>query len=239
MIEANQTIIEGIEFGDLISKNESMELLERSAPTPSEKEVLEPVAFMQGIHDFSMIMGERIFNNRPIAYTFQVLERVGSYRRFDQTQIENRLMSKGISILKDTYSPGYYYLGKCVSVNTEDDHLFGRLIVKIEFDCYPFKIKEAVEGSPYWDDYDISDYYQESKYTVSGSKTIQFMNTGSTSVIPKIVASAPFTIVKGNQSLAVGDGVSENKLFKLETGMNTLTVTGNGTIEFIFHKEVI
>lgn len=232
-------ITEGIEFGDLISKNEGMWLVERSAPTPSEKEIIEPIAFMQGVHDFSMMMGERVFENRRITYTFHVVEKDKDYRKFDQTQIENYLMKKGVNVLKDSYSGGYHYLGKCVSVDTEDDHIYGRLIVNIEFDCYPFKIKEAKEGSPYWDDYDVSDYYQESKYTVNGSKTIQFMNTGSTSATPKIVASVPFTIVKGNQSLSVGVGTSENKLFRFEMGMNTLTVTGTGTIEFIFHKEVI
>jgi len=163
-VDMTQTIVEGITFGDLISKNEGMHLIERSAPSPSEKEIIESVAFMQGVHDFSMMMGERVFENRSISYTFHLIEKESSYRKFDQRQIENSLMKKGITKLNDTYSPGYYYMGKCVSVETEDDHVYGRLIVTIEFDCYPFKIKEANEGSLFWDDYDVSDYYQETSF---------------------------------------------------------------------------
>lgn len=239
MIEANQTTTESIEFGDLISKDEGMWLIERSAPTPSEKPIVEPVAFMQGIHDFSMMTGERIFENRPITYTFYILERDKSYRKFDQTQIENRLMAKGISVLKDTYSPGYHYLGKCVSVVTEDDHIYGRLIVTIEFDCYPFKIKEAVEGSPYWDDYDVSDYYQEKDYVVNGSKTIQFMNTGTVGVAPEIILDSQMTIIKDGDQFIVSAGKHTVDDFRFEIGMNTFTVAGNGSISFNWHKEVI
>ena len=238
-VDMSRQITEGIEFGDLISKNEGMWLVERSAPTPSEKEIIEPVAFMQGVHDFSMMMGERVFENRPITYTFHIFEREKSYRKFDQTQIENNLMRKGITILKDTYSEGYYYLGKCVSVDTEDDHVYGRLIVTIEFNCYPFKIKEAVEGSPYWDDYDISDYYQEKDYTVSGTKTIQFMNTGTVGIAPEIVLDSQMTITKGNDQFIVSAGKHTVDDFRFEIGMNTFMVTGNGNISFNWHKEVI
>lgn len=238
-VDMTQTIVEGITFGDLISKNEGMHLIERSAPSPSEKEIIESVAFMQGVHDFSMMMGERVFENRSISYTFHLIEKESSYRKFDQRQIENSLMKKGLTKLTDTYSPGYYYMGKCVSVETEDDHVYGRLIVTIEFDCYPFKVKEANEGSLFWDDYDVSDYYQETSFVINGTKTIQFMNVGTVGVTPKIVVSSNFTIVKGGQSLTVNSGTSENKLFRLEVGINTLVVTGNGTIEFSFQKEVI
>lgn len=238
-VDMTMKITEGIEFGDLISKEEGMWLVERSAPTPSEKQILEPVAFMQGIHDFSMMMGERVFENRPITYIFHVFERDKVLRKFDQTVLENRLMSKGIMQLKDSYSPNYYYVGKCVSVSTEDDHVYGKLIVSIEFDCYPFKIKETVEGSPYWDDYDESDYYQEKDYTINGTRTIQFMNTGTAGIAPEIILDSQMTITKGSDQFIVSAGRHTVDDFRFEIGMNTFTVVGNGNISFNWHKEVI
>lgn len=232
-------ITEGIEFGDLISRNEGMYLVERSAPTPSEKVIEESVAFMQGVHDFSMMLGERVFENRRISYTFHVIERNKGFRKFDQTQIENYLMKKGVSVLKDSYSDGYHYLGKCLSVETEDDHVYGRLIVTIEFDCYPFKIKDAFEGSPYWDDYDVSDYYQEKEYEINDTRTIQFMNTGTIGVAPEIILSSQMVIKKGADQFTVSAGTHAISDFRFETGLNTFTVTGTGTITFNWHKEVI
>lgn len=238
-VNMTNKITEGIEFGDLVSRNEGMWLIDRSAPTPSEKTVTDSVPFMQGEYDFSMIMGERVFDNRPISYTFHIYERENSLRKFNQTIMENRLMSQGVIQLKDSYSPGYYYVGKCVSVDTEDDHVYGRLVVSIEFDCYPFKIKEAAEGSPYWDDYDVSDYYQENEFTISGSKTISFMNVGAAGISPRIISSAAMVLKKSGMTVNVPAGKSNFEDFRFEIGMNSFTATGNGTIKFEWHKEVI
>lgn len=237
--EFDKTITEGIRFQDFNSIEESMYLISRSAPTPSEKTIEESIPFMQGVQDFSMIMGERVFENRTLTYTFHLHEKDKGYRKFDQTQIENRLMSYGVSKLIDSYSTGYYYMGKCVSVDSEDDHVFKRLIINIEFDCYPFKMKEAAEGSPYWDDYDISDYYQKVEYTINGTQEIQMMNTGTAGVAPELLLSSQMTLTKDGEQFIVPSGTRTIEDFRFETGMNTFAVTGNGTIKFNWHKEVI
>ena len=218
----------------------TLKLIERSTPPPEEIPIKDSVIGMQGDYDFAIaLFGERLYENRPLEYVYKGHEYNNDHKLFDKGLLENWLLTGSYVPLYDDNEPLYHYMARCTGVALGSDSGNSESLYTLTFDAYPFKIKEAIEGSPYWDDYDISDYYQESKHTVNGSKTIQFMNTGSTSVTPKIVASAPFTIVKGNQSLTVGVGTSENKLFKVETGMNTLTVTGNGTIEFIFHKEVI
>ena len=43
----------------------------------------------------------------------------------------------------------------------------------------------------------------------------------------------------GNKVFEIKQGVTESKKFNLKKGENKLTVTGNGTIEFIWYKEVI
>ena len=218
----------------------TLKLVERSTPPPEEIPIKDSVIGMQGDHDFAIaLFGERLYENRLLEYVYKGHEYNNDHKLFDKRMLENWLLTGSYMPLYDDNEPLYYYMARCTGVALESDAGNSKTAYTITFDAYPFKIKEVVEGSPYWDDYDISDYYQESKHTVNGSKMIQFMNTGSTSVTPKIVASAPFTIFKGNQSLVVGVGTSENKLFKLETGMNALTVMGTGTIEFIFHKEVI
>lgn len=143
---------EHVVFGDFNSLERNMYLIDRSAPTPSEKEAIESIPFMQGAFDFSMIMGERVFTNRSVSYTFHLYEEDYDTRKFSQTAFENELMRKGRVKLTDTYSPGYYFLGKCTSVDTQDDHEYKRLIVSAEFDCYPFKISTLAEGHDIWDE---------------------------------------------------------------------------------------
>lgn len=217
-----------------------LKYVERSTPPPEEIPIKDSVIGMQGDRDFAIaLFGERLFENRELTYLFNGKEFDDNNKNFNKRMLENWLLKGTYVPLYDDKEPMYYYMARCVGVSLDNDDGILKAPYTITFDAYPFKRKETKEGSPYWDDYDISDYYQESKHTVNGYKTIQFMNTGSTAVTPKIVASAPFTITKGNQSLSVGAGTSENKLFRFEIGMNTLTVTGNGTIEFIFYKELI
>lgn len=141
--------------------------------------------------------------------------------------------------LYDDNEPMYHYMARCTGVALGSDSGNSESLYTLTFDAYPFKIKEAVEGSPYWDDYDISDYYQENEFVVNGSKTIEFMNMGSAGIAPTIISSSTMVIKKGNMTVNVPAGSSRFEDFRFEIGMNTFSVTGNGTIKFEWHKEVI
>ena len=238
--EFNREITEYIQFSDFDSRDYGMLLVDRSAPTPSGKDIIEDLPFMQGNYDFSMILGERIFENRTISYTFHLHEYDKMRRKLDQTTLENKLMRVGITNLYDTYSEGYHYRGKAVSVSTQDDHVYNRLIVTITFDCYPFKIGELQEGNDIWDTFNFElDIAQPTKFTVNGTQEITLINNGTPSVKPRIVTSAPFTIRKGNVTTNIGTGVTQSDIFRLDVGENKLTLEGNGTISFQFYKELI
>lgn len=164
-VDMTKEITEGFSFSDFDTTKEGMWLVSRSAPSPSEKPIVDSGPFTQGVYDFSMMMGERVFNNRPITYEFQLLERDYNYRKIDEAYLKNALMKSGIQPIYDTHDPGYYYLGKCVSVDVEDDHVYGRLIITIEFDCYPFMIALQEEGNDDWNSFDFElDYAQENTF---------------------------------------------------------------------------
>ena len=233
-------IKEGITFNGFDTRENDMHLIDRSAPTPAEKEIIESVPFAHGVYDFSNILGERIFDNRPISYTFQIYEHDYDRRKHEQTVLENKLLGTHITRLEDSYDEDYYYLGKCVSVNTTDDHVYNRLIVVVEFDCYPFKISKLPEGHDIWDEFNFElDVAQVIEFGVNGTRDITLYNAGASSVVPTIIASSEFTIEKGTVSVTVPSGASKSDLIRLQSGENKLKVTGNGTIEFDFYKELI
>lgn len=164
-LDMSLKITEGFSFSDFDTTKEGMMLVSRSAPTPSEKSIVDSGPFVQGVYDFSMMMGERVFDNRSISYEFHLLERDYGYRKIDEAYLKNALMKRGIMPLYDTHDPDYYYLGKCVSVNVDDDHVYGRLVISIEFDCYPFMIALKEEGNDDWDSFDFElDYAQENTF---------------------------------------------------------------------------
>ena len=63
-------MVEKIIFNEFDSSEFDLKLISRDAPSPEEKEVAESVPYKQGKDDFSMIYGQRPFENRLITYTF-------------------------------------------------------------------------------------------------------------------------------------------------------------------------
>src|SRR5699024_4404575 len=154
--------------------------------------------------------------------------------------LENNLLGTHITMLEDSYDEDYYYLGKCVSVNTTDDHVYNRLIVVVEFDCYPFKISKLPEGHDIWDGFNFElDVAQVIEFGVNGTRDITLYNAGASSVVPTIKTNSEFTIEIDTISVAVSAGTHKSELIRLRKGENKIMLTGNGTIEFNFHKGLI
>lgn len=231
-------ITEGFKRGNIHTKEFGVWLVSRSAPTPDEKTITESVPFMHGVYDFSMILGERIYENRIISYQFEIIDMNYQQRKLIQTKLENWLMKDGFAPLYDDHAPGYYYLAKCTGVDVEDTS--GGLTVNVEFEAYPFKISILEEGHDIWDDFNFElDVSQPVEYQVNGTLNINLLNAGSCSVVPTITVSAAMTIQKDKITYNVPQGESKSESFRLMIGENPMTITGNGTIKFTFYKELI
>lgn len=217
-----------------------LKLVERSTPPPEEIPIKDSAIGMQGEYDFSIdIFGERLYENRELTYVFNGKETNDSIKNFNKRMLENWLLNGSYMPLYDDKEPMYFYIAKCVGIELESDNGILKAPYTITFDGYPFKIKETQEGSPYWDDYDISDYYQKAEYTINGTETIQMMNTGTTGIAPEVVLDSQMTLTKDGEQFIVPAGTRTIEDFRFEIGLNTFTITGNGTIKFNWHKEVI
>ncbi|EOR25022.1 hypothetical protein A499_06460 [Niallia nealsonii AAU1] len=235
-----EEIREGFTFFDEHTKEYNMKLKERLAPTPEENAITEEVPFMQGAYDFSMILGERIFKNRSLSYRFEVEERSYRHRKVDEIVLKNWLMKRGWGRLYDDHDDGYYYWAKCTSVTVEDDHVYGRLLISISFEAYPFMRATLEEGNDIWDEFNFElDYAQPNEFSISGSSTIKLMNVGSVGVVPTIIASSQMTVLKNGVTYTIPAGESKSDSFRLEIGENDMTINGTGTIKFIFYKELL
>lgn len=232
--------VEGITFGLFDSVSEDLYLLERPTSSFTEKEKKENLAYVQGDIDFSFMSGERVLGNRTLPYSFYLRNNNYHDRKVIKMYLENKLFKEGQNKLFDTATPFHYFKGKCSRVEVEDDHKFNRLLVNIEFDCYPYMISELPEGHDVWDSYLIPlDVIQETEFTVNNEKEVVLINSGSVSVSPKIIANNNFTVQNDQFSLSISAGETEDEEFRLWPGENVITITGNGTIEFEFYRELI
>ena len=233
-------MMEGIRFGEFDSKAEGLWLTHREDTPPEEKVIKESLPFVQGDYDFSRILGEAIRENRQPIYEFLIKEYDYEKRKTWEIKYENILLNQGMGRIYDSANLGYYFYGKCINAEVELDSGWQQLKLVVTFDCYPYMISELKEGHDIWDEFNFElDIAQEVQHTVNGTKEITLYNVGTPSVVPSITASSEMTIEKGAVSVTVPPGTSKSELLRLSTGENKLKVTGNGTIEFDFHKELI
>lgn len=233
-------IKDGITFGEFNSMNEGLLLTYRDDTPPEEKVIKESLPFVQGDYDFSRILGEAIRENRTTTYEFLIKEYDYEVRKTLEVKYENMLLNQGVGRIYDTINPGYYFYGKCINAEVVLEEKWQQLKLIVTFDCYPYMISELKEGHDIWDEFNFElDVAQEVKHTINNTKEITLYNVGTPSVVPSIIASSEMTIEKGAVSVTVPPGTSKSELLRLNAGENKLKVTGNGTIEFDFFKELI
>lgn len=234
-------IKELIQFKDFNSKDFGLYLLERDAPTPDEKEVIENIPFMQGELDFSMLLGERVFENRELTYVFEAFNTPYSERKVLERTIKKLVMPHGRSNLYDTHNGRFFWYGKCKSVKVEDDAKFDTLTVTLVFNCYPFLYSFFDYFDDYFDEFDLdTEIAAFTKFPISGTTQIEVLNTGSASVSPEVIASSDMTVKdESGTTYTYKAGTSVDYILTLKQGVNKLSVTGNGTIAFHYHTEVM
>ncbi|HFI0151101.1 TPA: phage tail domain-containing protein [Streptococcus suis] len=222
------------------SKDFNMLLVDRSAPVPAEKEIIESIPFMQGVLDFSMLLGERVFENRTITYTFRILGIDYDTHKAIERELRQLLMPYGEQKLYDTHDEGYYWLGKCVNVSVDDDEEARMLDIQLEFNCYPFLIGEATYFDDVWDTFDFeNDVANWTKYEVKGFKEITLFNAGTNSVKPEVEATSDFKVIHKGETFVFKKGTTSNQLFSILPGLSTVRVEGTGTIAFHSRVEVM
>ncbi|CEN23111.1 Phage-related protein [[Clostridium] sordellii] len=206
-----------------------------NSPTP--KIIKETIPFRSGSFDFSSIFndGERQYSDRTIEITFFYQKRDSKvlYNWFDEIQmwllnvVESELIIENIR--------GYF---KARVASTTDLNFLRRTgKFKVIFDCAPFKFERY--ASDIWDEFNfITDVTEFNFFEVVDSKDILIINKG-VSIVPDIVCSSDMTITIRNKTFNLKKGTNHIRKLKLKNGENHIKVTGSGTIEFLFIKELL
>jgi len=215
----------------------------RNIGNPSKIKRKERVPFSNVEYDFSNIYGGQEYTERPLIYTLNVIDKHNySKDHFSIMKIAilNWLMGpSGKGKLTDDAIPGYYFLAEVENGPELEEHEFDGTLA-VEFTAYPFKISELEEGHDIWDEFNFElDVAQIPVFEVNGSREVTLYNAGASSVVPTIKASSEFTIEIDTISDTVSAGTHKSELIRLRKGENKIMLTGNGTIEFGFYKELI
>lgn len=225
-------IREKLKFQTFDSKKMGFYLVERSLDSPQEKTVTVNIPYAQGVADFSMITGERIFEQRTLTYQFIIYGLPYSFdRKFLEDECRRKLIMPGYGKIQDTHNPGYFWWGKCEEVNCEDDEGYRKCTIDIKFSVYPFLVADDAYFDDRWDTFDfhksVSQFYT---FNIQGAEDIVIINAGSRSISPQIRCTNAFTLYVEKKAYRIYPG--ENKtLLRLSPGANEIVVKGTGGLE--------
>lgn len=234
-------INEFIEMGRFNSVEAGYYVLEHDAPSPDEQEIIESIPFMQGVYDFSMLLGERVFDNRTVTIKlFRPLTMYDDRKRLEQ-QAKEELMLTGVQPIYDSWLDGCHWLGKCESVIAEDSQENNSLTLTIVFNCYPFALKNAAGYSDEFDkDYFVDGVDQWTGFKVVGKRRILLINEGVNATSPTVISDSGMSLItEAGETIMVKKGQNQDLFFKLKKGENYLTLVGNGQLHFITETEVM
>ena len=217
-------------------------IAEKNAGYPDKEKIKVKIPFSNVEYDFSGIYGEQTYSNRSLTYTFNVISKKPTTQKINaiETNLSNWLMnSNGKQKLYDDSTPNYYYLAE-VEGGLNFAELWNHGKLTVTFTAYPFMISELEEGHDIWDEFNFElDVSQITEFEVNGSLEVVLYNIGTPSLSPTIETTAPMEIMKDGVTYSIPSGRSKSSDFKLIPGENELPITGNGTIKFLFYKELI
>lgn len=234
-------IKEYIQFGDFNSKDAGWYLQSRDAPTPDKKEIVEQIPYLQGVLDFSDVLGEVFFDRREITYEFKLPNKDYPNRKVAERFIKSSMTTKSESQLFDTHDKRYYWLGKVKSIKVTDVPLKKHLIATIVFICYPFAFHVDNYFDDVWDTFDFeNDFSNWTKWNINGQKEIYFVNGGDTSVSPTVICTSDISLIdKKSKTYKFKKGENVDFVLSVKPGINRFTAKGNGTISLRFNAEVM
>lgn len=210
---------------------------------PSKKKITVSVPFSNTVYDFSGVYGGQTYEERFYKQVFCLMDRQkwdteSLYRLW--TKVVNWLMEPSTKTpLYDDVMKKYYYLAEVVKEPSLKE-IVARGELTIEWTCYPFRIYEDAEGHDIFDIFDFEmDIAQTTSFDINGTRAVALFNEGMSISNPTIKTSSTMIISKNNVTFNIPKGTSTSSRFRLTPGINYFTITGQGTIEFSWHKELI
>lgn len=234
----------GIKYNDLHSYDDlNLTLKEKEIGDPKKEKALVKVPFSDVEYDFSELYGDQNMSNRQLKYTFNVYDvhknTVEQMARMKRRAINHFMQNNQMIPLYDDDYPGWHFLAEVREAPsfTEDDGI-GQL--EVEFEAYKFMIANEKEGNDIWDTFDFEfDTSQTVKMDIGTYKQVILVNNSSGDVSPSINCSSDMIIEYNNITYFLNKGLTNDPDFRLTQVNNYLDISGDGTIEFIWSKEMI
>lgn len=183
---------------------------------PEPKTITVDIKGADGLLDLSeAASGDVRYNNRKLKLTFELLN-VNNYDELI-TDIGNAIHGRMVKV-QLTSDDNYYYKGRATISKWECRKRKGTIVVDV--DAYPFKIN-------------VRDIVRT--FTISNDGSISLNVETRKIIVPELEVTGSLTL----NGVSLTAGKQKYPEIVLKYGTNTFTVSGTGTVKFIYRAEVL
>lgn len=241
---ANNLYKYGIRFNGHHSSEFGLDVLDnKQISFPSKNKILVGIPHSSMVYDFSTVTGVQPYKERDFTIPFNIIDR-SLWTKDSMYEMWTRVLAwlmgptKKSELIDDVMSR-YYYMAE-VQEAPDFDELRFRGTLTVTFKCYPFRIATIRDFNGFWDPFPFEDGVDlDSDFLINGTTEIAFINIGINKIVPILSASSEMKIQKNGSIFTVPQGDSKSCGLFLDVGLNTMTVSGNGTLSLTFYNEVI
>lgn len=195
-------------------------LKSRQIGLPEKKHIRQTVPFMNGYYDFSAMNGAPAWGERIIEYAFDVENENPVELDYFVSYIMGWLGTIHDADIYDDTTYGYHWHGSYDSADVKWDDSGLLAEITVSFVVHPFKIADQPKVHN----------------LIAGTYTLT--NPGM-AVAPIVSSTAVAAIQIGNYVSSIPANVETKLEIDFASGVNTVLITGTGTVTFKYYEEVL
>ena len=209
--------MKGITFGELHSYRDlKLILIEKEIGAPLVKTKLIEIEGADGSIDLTDFFGEPKYGDVTHKFTFNTIVPWNDFLSH-YSNVKNALHGKKLRIILDD-DPSYYYVGRCYVSSFTNEKNIGTISIECECEPYKYKIEKTV-------------------VTMAITGTVDVVLTNSRKrAVPTITTNAPMAFAFGEHSVSNTIGTFVIPELELTEGDNIITLSGNGTVSFVWQE---
>lgn len=215
-----------VQFNDFYTADDwglIMNKKEYSDPVPKTNYVSVPGR--DGSIDLTEALSDVVnYENRQANFIFLLTN--GTYQdRLDLlTEIIGNLHGQTVQIVDDDYL-NYYMTGRLTVTGHTNNLAYGTITMSVN--CDPWRYST------------FTTTVNETVKTADGTLQVVISNRGYKTLIPSIVVTGTVNLTYGTTTTALSAGTYTLPDFKLSPGVNTVSISGNGTIAFTYREAIL
>lgn len=200
---------------------------ERTISKPKKKSIRETVPFSNVVYDFSAINGEIYWEERDLEYVLEIMADTPEQLEQKKSALATWLMNVAEEVLEDPFIKDYHFISTFSDISEDDEDNVEKTTVTVKFKAYPYMIANNAKI------FSVS-------LVANTEKEMVITNESSHRITPSIEADMKVTLKKNDVNYGIPAGVTTDDSFKLESGVNVLTLLASeaGNVTFTFFEEV-